>query len=354
MAGEKTEKPTHRRIKDARDKGQVPRSRDLVGACSLLAVTGMLAWLGPHVISGLLARLTAALQQLGDAPRATLSVADLTTTARSDAWRLVTLVGPLTLAAAVTAVAANFGQVGWVFAPQALQLNWGRMNPANGLKRLVPSEAGVNVLKALLAVVTLGAIGWQLGSALTVQATDLVNMAPTALGVRAWDVMWRLVARAGLALLVFAGADYAVQRWRTMTNLKMSRQDVKDEARSSEGSPEIKSRVRRIQREMARKRMLTAVKRATVVIANPTHVSVAIEYRRDTMAAPVVVAKGQDHLALRIRAIARENGVPIVENIALARALYKTADVGDMIPASLFGAIAEVLAYLVRIKQLAL
>jgi flagellar biosynthetic protein FlhB len=179
-------------------------------------------------------------------------------------------------------------------------------------------------------------------------------MAPTALGVRAWDVMWRLVARAGLALLVFAGADYAVQRWRTMTNLKMSRQDVKDEARSSEGSPEIKSRVRRIQREMARKRMLTAVKRATVVIANPTHVSVAIEYRRDTMAAPVVLAKGQDHLALRIRAIARENGVPIVENIALARALYKTADVGDMIPASLFGAIAEVLAYLVRIKQLAL
>ncbi len=354
MADEKTQKPTHKRIKEARDKGQVPRSRDLVGACSLLVVTGMLVWLGPHLISGLLARLTAALQQLGDSPRATLTIADLTTSARSDAWRFVTLVGPLTLAAAVTAVAANFGQVGWVFAPQALQMNWGRLNPANGMKRLVPSQAGVDVLKALLAVITLGAIGWQLGIALTRQASELVNMAPTALGVRAWDVTWRLIARAGLALLIFAAADYAVQRWRTMTSLKMTKQEVKDEARSNEGSPEIKSRVRRIQREMARKRMLTAVKRATVVIANPTHVSVALEYRRDTMAAPVVLAKGQDHLALRIRAIARENGVPIVENIALARALYKTADVGDMIPASLFGAIAEVLAYLVRIKQLAL
>jgi flagellar biosynthetic protein FlhB len=134
----------------------------------------------------------------------------------------------------------------------------------------------------------------------------------------------------------------------------MTKQEMRDEARSSEGSPELKARVRRIQREMTRKRMLGAVKTATVVITNPTHYAVAIEYRRAEMAAPVVVAKGRDQLAQRIKALAREAGVPMVENVPLAQALYKGADVGDEIPGPLFGAVAEVLAYLIRIRQLQL
>jgi flagellar biosynthetic protein FlhB len=134
----------------------------------------------------------------------------------------------------------------------------------------------------------------------------------------------------------------------------MTRQEVRDEAKLNEGSPEIKARVRRVQREMSRRRMLQAVKTATVVVTNPTHFAVALEYRRSEMVAPRVVAKGQDHMAARIRALAREHGVPIVENVTLARALHKSAEIGDTIPAALFGAVAEVLAYLVRIKQLVL
>jgi len=134
----------------------------------------------------------------------------------------------------------------------------------------------------------------------------------------------------------------------------MTRQEVRDEARMSEGNPEMKARVRRVQREMNRSRMLKAVPQATVVITNPTHFAVALEYRRQEMSAPKVVAKGQDLMAARIRKIAREHGVPIVENVTLARALYKNVDIGDTIPGSLFGAVADVLAYLVRIKQLVL
>jgi flagellar biosynthetic protein FlhB len=145
-----------------------------------------------------------------------------------------------------------------------------------------------------------------------------------------------------------------VQRQKTLKQLRMTKQEVRDEMRSMEGSPEIKARVRRIQREMTRRRMLAATKGATVVITNPSHYAVALEYRRTGMAAPVVVAKGQDQMALRIRKVARDHGVPIVENVQLARALYASADVGDVIPGALFEAVAEVLAYLVRLKQVVL
>jgi len=153
---------------------------------------------------------------------------------------------------------------------------------------------------------------------------------------------------------VVFGADYGWQYYRWLSQVKMTRQEVKDEFRANDGNPEIKARVRRVQREMTRRRMLTAVKTATVVITNPTHFAVALTYRRGEMSAPVVVAKGQDLMAARIKKIAAKHGVPTVENVTLARALYKGAEIGDAIPGELFGAVAEVLAYLVRLKQIVL
>jgi len=155
-------------------------------------------------------------------------------------------------------------------------------------------------------------------------------------------------------MVAVAGADYALQRWRLMKSLKMTKQEVKDDLKMTEGNPEIKARVRRIQMTMARKRMLAAVPKATVVVTNPTHYAVALEYRRSEMSAPRVLAKGRGLLAQRIKEIAREHGVPTVENVPLAQSLYKTVEVGDFIPAALFEAVAEVLAYLIRLKQLAL
>jgi len=157
-----------------------------------------------------------------------------------------------------------------------------------------------------------------------------------------------------MVLALVAAADYAMQRYRWTASLRMTKQEVKDEARQQEGSPEVKGRVRRIQREMVRRRMLAATRRATVVVTNPTHYAVALEYRRAEMAAPRVVAKGRGLLAQRIKEIAREAGVPIIEQVALAQALYKTASVGETIPAQLFEAVAEMLAYLIRMKQVVL
>ena len=173
------------------------------------------------------------------------------------------------------------------------------------------------------------------------------------IGARRLGRLWTLLWRSSLALVALAPPTTACSTGGG-TPVEDDPAGGPGRAKSNDGSPEIKARVRRIQRDMARHRMLNAVETATVVVTNPTHFAVALEYRRGEMAAPRVVAKGQDHMAARIREIAREHGVPIVENVTLARALYKDADVGDSIPADLFGAVAEVLAYLVRLKQLML
>jgi flagellar biosynthetic protein FlhB len=352
--GERTEKPTTKRVKDARERGQVARSRDLSAAVSLAAMTLAVGWLGVRMAAAVSERLVLGLSTFGNQARAGVEPTALASLIWSDAGLLVQVAGPPALLGAAASVLASVAQVGWSYSPKALQWNWGRLSPQTGFKRLLPIQAGPELAKALLGMACIGAVCWIGVRSLYADAPRLMAMMPIEAARFGWDRLWSLLWRASLALAALAVGDYMVQRWRLMSDLKMTRQEVRDESRLNEGNPEIKARVRRIQRDMARRRMLSAVKTATVVITNPTHFAVALEYRRAEMAAPVVVAKGQDALAARIRAAAREHGVPTVENVSLARALYKSADVGDTIPAPLFGAVAEVLAYLVRLKQLVL
>jgi flagellar biosynthetic protein FlhB len=354
QTGERTEKPTYRRLRDARERGQVARSRDLAPAASLAAVTLALGWFGTQMITLVAAHMSSALSSLADHARGGVEAVGLTTQLTAEAAVLARVAGPAALVAAIAAVAAGVAQVGWGFSGRALEMNWARLNPAAGFARFKPLQAGPELLKALIGLVAVGSVAYVLVLPWFEEAPGLMGMTPIEAAHVAWAHLWTLVWRASLALLVLGVADYAWQRWRLLQDLKMTRQEVREEARQNEGSPEIKSRVRRAQREMARSRMLKAVETATVVVTNPTHYAVALEYRRTEMAAPVVVAKGHDHMAARIRTVAREHGVPIVENVTLARALYKAADIGDTIPADLFGAVAEVLAYLVRLKQLIL
>ncbi len=354
QAGERTEKPTYRRLRDARERGQVARSRDLAPAASLAAVTLGLGWFGTQMVTLVAARMSTEIGSLADHARGSLEPAGIATQLTSEAALLVRVAGPAALVAAIMAIAASVAQVGWGFSTKALEMNWGRLNPAAGFARLKPIQAGPELLKALIGIAVVGSIGYLILVPAFEEAPALMGMTPLDAAQFAWSHLWTLLWRTSLALLALGVADYAWQRWRLMSDLKMTRQEVRDEAKQNEGSPEIKSRVRRAQREMARSRMLKSVETATVVITNPTHYAVALEYRRAEMAAPVVVAKGHDHMAARIRTVAREHGVPIVENVTLARALYKAADIGDTIPADLFGAVAEVLAYLVRLKQLIL
>jgi flagellar biosynthetic protein FlhB len=351
---DKTEKPTHKRLRDARRRGQVIRSRDLAIAIALVAVTIALGRFAPAMAEQLGHRLVAGINTAGDRARVPLTSSDIGLLVRADGWLFLMIVGPLIGVGAAAGLAGNVVQSGWNFAPEALHLNWQRLSPAQGFAKLKPSQSGIEMGKAVVAIGVLGTIAYALVDDLMSNGATLALMPPADAAITGWTRLMRLMWQSGLALLAIAGFDYGVQRWRTMSSLKMTKQEVKDEFKMQEGNPQMKARVRRMQRDMTRRRMLKAVQTATVVVTNPTHYAVALQYDRTRMVAPVIVAKGADHIAARIRKVARDHDVPIVENVPLAQGLYKGAEVGDTIPAALFGAVAEVLAYLVRIKQLML
>lgn len=353
-AEERKHHPTRKRLQDARDRGQVARSRDLSSAISLAGVTLALGWFGAGVVGAAGDRLRLDLSMLPERAHASLDAAGLTSSIWTDLGLLARMAGPPALVAAGASILASAIQVGFLFSTKAIHMNWSALSPSQGARRLAPMQTAPELAKALLGVTAIGWLGFVFIREFFLRAPTLMSMAPVEAASVGWDLLSRLLWQSSLALAILAAGDYFVQRYRRLTQLKMTRQEVKEDHKMQEGNPEVKARVRRVQREMLRKRMLSAVKTATVVITNPTHVAVALEYRRERMSAPVVVAKGQDEMAARIRALAREHGVPLVENVTLARALYKHADVGDTIPASLFGAVAEVLAYLVRLKQLIL
>jgi flagellar biosynthetic protein FlhB len=354
MSQDRTEQPTAKRWTDAREKGQVARSRDLALAAAAVAATIALAKLGGRLIDGLTERLALDLTHFGDAPLEPISAGDVTSQAIQGAMLIAVLVGPIAVAAMVVGVGMHGFQGGWVFAPNALQFNWSRLNPANGVKRFGMMQSGIETLKTLISVSAITYLAWRIVGSFIVEAPQLAWLTPFGAAAQGWFHGETLLWRVAWALGILALGDYALQKYRLTTSLKMTKQEVKDEHRMMEGSPENKRRVRRAQFELSRRRMIADVARATVVITNPTHFAVALEYRRDTMAAPRVLAMGADHVALRIRDVARHHGVPIVENKPLAQALFRTAEIGQTIPAPLFGAVAEVLAYLVRIKQLML
>jgi len=300
------------------------------------------------------ARMAGGIQRIGDHPLDPISVGELSQWVAADGWTVLVSVGPLLGIAAIMGVLGTVGQSGFVFATEALKLNWERLSPSHGLQRLKPSQGGIEFLKAALAVAALGTIAWNVIDSQMHDGGMLARMAPAEAARYGWESVRRLLWQGALAMTALGVGDFLVQKWRTNSQLKMTKHEVRDEAKSSEGSPHIKARVRQIQREMSKRRMLKAVEGATVVVTNPTHFAVALQYQRTTMAAPIVLAKGADHMAQRIKAVARDRGIPTVENVPLAQALYKSAEVGETIPGPLFGAVAEILAYLVRIKQLVL
>jgi flagellar biosynthetic protein FlhB len=352
MASEKTEKPTRKKLDDARKKGQIPRSRDLALAAASVAATFALAKLGGRLVHGLALRLESDLASFGDASLRTVSSQEITGMVAAAGLLMLTLVGPIALATMAAGVGTHGFQGGWSFNPEALQFKWDRLNPANNVKNLGIMKSGLDTMKTLVSVAALAYLGWLAVDAVTKDTLRMPWLSPLDSALVGWEHTERMLWRVAVTLGLLALGDYGLQWFRTMRDLKMSRQEVIDEGKEQEGNAEVKSRVRRVQREMARRRMLGDVKKATVVITNPTHFAIALEYNRDTMVAPRVLAKGRDHMALRIREAARKHGVPIVENKPLAQTLYKTTEVGDTIPASLFSAVAEVLAYLVRIRQL--
>ncbi|HUK54701.1 MAG TPA: EscU/YscU/HrcU family type III secretion system export apparatus switch protein [Candidatus Binatia bacterium] len=344
MPGEdKSQRATPRRRNKARDRGQVVASRELPGALALLAITCLVHWAGGAAVEawrlmfGQFLRLAAQGELSAHTPLLLRT-----------GWAALRWVGPVLLLGWVVAAGALEGQTGFVFAPEALVPNFSRFNPASNLGRLI-SPAGLSML--LKSLLPFSLICYLAAAILLREWNQLLTgfsrgIAPTLehLGAVGFELCWK----SGAILLAWAGVDYALQRWNYERGLRMSHQEVREEFRDTEGSPAIKSRIKRRRREMWRRWSMKDLARATVVVTNPNEYAVALEYDPVRAPAPVVIAKGRDLLAQRIKLEARWRGLPLVENPPLARALYAAVEVGQAIPAKLYTAVAELLAYLYR------
>jgi len=340
--GERTEQPSGKRLGEARERGQVPRSAEAAPAMAVLAAAAFLTWAGAGWIASFGALLP---MTLGSLPADPWTTTDAEQFGRRMLGTFLTLAGPPILTLAVCKVVVNLLQVGFVFTVHPLSPRWEKLNPFAGIKALLGRAALVELAKAPLKLALFGMVAYVtikngLVTLLTTGGAD-PRTSIAIFGSLVTALLWRL----GAVHLALAGLDYGYQRWSHRQSLRMTREEVKEETRQAEGDPAIRARFRSLHRQYAMRRMMQDVATADVVVTNPTHFAVALKYDPAAMRAPTVVAKGARLLALEIRERAQAARVPIVEHKPLAQALYKAVPVGAEIPAALYRAVAEILAY---------
>jgi flagellar biosynthetic protein FlhB len=347
--GDKTEAPTPRKRQEAREQGKVARSRDLATAALIVGSMILLQHYGQNVVAAL---RTVVYEMLGpEAMNDTDASGALGACLRSVVLLSMAL-APLLIGMVLIVLIADILQVGLVFNSKRLMPNFAALNPTKGFARIFggggkgPTQAAIALLKLLLvSFVAYSAIHGRLPLILTAQQLDFGQV--FGLGT---EVVFSIGVRIGIVLLILALAEYAYQKWKIEQELKMTKQEVKDEMRRMDGDPKIKARRKQMAQQMMREQLKRDVPTADVIVTNPTHFAIALKYDADTMHAPRVVAKGMDFMALRIREIAIENGVPILERAPLARALYKLVNVGQEIPEQYYSAVAEILAYVYELS----
>jgi flagellar biosynthetic protein FlhB len=342
-AENKSEKATPRRKQKAREKGQVGRSRDLAAALTLLAATFVLAW-RTQLWTGQWRSLFGRLLNAGSRGEIGLGTPIFS-------WAAITLaqwLAPVLFLALGVSIFASAMQGGIVFASEALWPKPERLNPAVNLGQIF-SFSGVNrLLRSLIPGTAIVFLAYTLLQRDLPEMVHASRMGSRGLLMEMGGLLFDIAWKCGLVLLAWAAGDYVFQQWNYERGLRMTKQEAKQEMKDVDGNPTTRGRMRRLRRAMLRKIMARDVARATAVITNPTHYAVALEYRPETMAAPIVVAKGRNLLAEKIKQLARWHEVPIIENPPLAQALYKATEVGQAIPPKLYAAVAEILAFLYR------
>ncbi len=344
----RTERPTPRRLQKAREKGQVARSREVPGAAVLLSALLFLSYNGNRMLEGLERQLSDSLRAR---PPVDFTETYVTQLARGATWQLALFLMPLLMVVCLVAIAANFAQQGATLSWHQLGFHFEKLQPTNGLSRIFSKNGAVELVKSLAVILVVSYLSYQV---IVQQATlypRLVLMDVKQFVYWTSSICYQVCIRVCIFLVVIAIADYAFQKYRFLEQLKMTKQEVKDEFKEMEGDPFTRSRIRRIQREMARKRMMSMVPEADVVITNPTHYAVALSYKMEEMDAPRVVAKGVGFLAIKIKELAQKHDIPMVENRSLAQTLYKTVEVGASIPVTLYKAVAEILAYIYKTRN---
>ena len=347
FAGEKTEKATPRKLQDARKKGQVAKSQELPAALILLLVVLLLWMFGKLFSSSLLGMFRHSFSEylLWDVSMQTVDMIFKELT-----WEAFKLTIPVFLITIIAGVFANFIQFGFLLTAEPLQMKLEKLNPIEGAKRILSMRSLVELVKAILKILITSSVAFYIlwgarGEFLTLSQKGIAQVAQF-LGT----TILKLAITISILLVVLAILDFMYQKYEFAKQQRMSKQDIKDEYKKTEGDPIIKRKIKEKQRQMSMSRMMNEVMQADVVITNPTHFAVAIAYRAGEMDAPTVVAKGKDFVALKIKEKAHENGVITMENKPLARALYASAEIGDQVPEELYKAVAEVLAYVYRLK----
>lgn len=345
---EKTEEPTPRRLEKAREDGQTARSRELATMAVLLAGAGGLLIFGKSLAIAMEQIMRGAFvldrQEIFD-------TRFMSTQLIASAWEAAAALTPLLILLAVAAVAGSIGIGGLLFSGKAIAPKLNRMDPIKGLKRMFSTRSLVELVKAILKVALVLAVALLI---LNLRTDDLLSISeePTvpAMAHVVWTIAWSFFFLACATILI-AAIDVPFQIYDHQKKLRMTKQEVKDEYKDTEGKPEVKGRIRQLQREMAQRRMMADVPTADVVITNPTHYAVALRYDQKSMGAPVVVAKGADEVAFKIMEIAREHKVELLRTPPLTRAVYHNTKVGEEIPDGLYMAVAQVLAYIFQLRQ---
>jgi len=343
---DKTEAPTSHRLQEARDEGQVVRSQELITAVVILTGAYLLRGPGSQLGLNFESLITETIIEL---PHADLTIEFLRGIFFMYGMKILPSLGLLLIGLMLAGVAVTLGQTQFLWAGKKIGFDFKRVNPLEGFKRIFSSHGLFELLRSLLK---LGWVSWIAYSFLRsrfVQVLSLTQFDFNTAVSSFVEMSVSLAIRVGSMYLVIAVADYAYQRWELYKNLRMSKDDIKQEHKRSEGDPLMKSRIRGMQRRMARGRMMANVPKATVVVTNPTHLAVAIEYH-EGMKAPRVLAKGPYHVAHKIVQIAKENNIPVIQNIPLARAIYKTIEIGQEISSDLYLAMAEILAYVYKLR----
>lgn len=341
---EKTEQPTPKKLKDARQKGQIAQSKDFNSVVSLLAVFVALSALWKFFADEIFDFFYATVDLI---PTPEVGPAKFV-----EAFRFILEMSlPLLFVALITGLIASYAQVGVLFTADPLKPKFSKINPLKGLKNMISSRALVELIKSIAKAALILFICYSYIDGRMSEIALTVKMDAPSIISLLWDIIFNVIIRCSIVLFIIAVFDYEFKRRKNKKELMMTKQEVKQEYKQSEGDPQLKGKIKEKQRQMAMSRMMQQVPKADVIITNPTHFAVALEYNSTRSDAPIVIAKGQDLVAQNIKRIAAEHRIPLVENPTLARTIYKTVDIGEKITPDLYEAVAEVLAYVYSIKE---
>jgi flagellar biosynthetic protein FlhB len=347
-SGEKSEEPTGHKLSQARQKGQVPKSMEISAAVVLLVAGSAIMILGPYGWDRLTALFLHFFQRFHEFSGNQSDVLALITMALKETLIIIL---PLAFIILTASILINLYQLGgFMVVAENLVPKLDKLNFITGIGRMFKIKTLVECIKSIFKMVIIFYTGYLVITDHLEDFVLMVDMSIPIIGLLVLKISAEIFIKTCLLLFVLAALDYGYQRWQFFQDMKMTKQEVKDEYKQIEGDPIVKNRIRQAQREASKKRQLNDVPKADVVIANPTHFAVALVYDQSVAPAPMVVAKGQDFMALRIKDIARESKVPIVENRPLAQALYKAVDVGEIIPSEFYKAVAEILSYIYKVK----